>query len=114
MVGAMVDDQSHGHREIFVYKKADRLRDAILINPEILLGQTGDKAASPVGHRRVQGHQRNVHRDSERCRVVCLLLRHVLISRVARQNKQQEGGKSDCSDCLCHAMFSRPRQPRPP
>jgi len=46
----MVDNQSHGDRNIFVAEEPDGLRHTVLINLKIPLAQIGDKTTFPVGH----------------------------------------------------------------
>ena len=85
-------------------EEPDALRYAVLVNLKILLAQIRDKAALPVGHRSVQHHQGNIHRDPERSRVAILSCRRRLISGVARQGNQK---KERESDRFRHAALSR-------
>ena len=61
---AVVDNQSHGDRNIFVPEQPDALPHTVLVDLKILLAQIGDKPTLPVGHRGVQHHQVDVHRES--------------------------------------------------
>ena len=59
----MVDNQSHGYRNVFVPEEPDALRHAVFIDFKILLAQIRYKATLPVGDRSVQHYQGHVHRD---------------------------------------------------
>ena len=59
---AVVDNQSHGNRDVLVPEQADGLPDAVFVDLEILLAQIGDKPALPVAYRGVQHHEIDVDR----------------------------------------------------
>ena len=105
---AVVDDQPRRDRNVFILEKADVLPYAILENFKVLLAQVMDEAAFPIADGRVQDHQGNVHRDSQRVFVV--LPGRSLVAGGTRQDEQkkdQESGRPP------PAMLPRPQQPPP-
>src|ERR1017187_4932032 len=57
----VVDNQSHGDRNVFVAEQADGLANAVFVNLKILLAQIGSEAAFSVAHGGVQHHEIDVH-----------------------------------------------------
>ena len=63
---AVIDDQAHRDRNVFVAEQADGLADAVFVHRKILLAQLGSKLAVAVAHGGLQDHQIDVHRNPER------------------------------------------------
>jgi hypothetical protein len=56
----VVDNQSHGDRNILVPEEPDRLRYTVFIDLKIPLAQIGHKATLPVGYGGVQHYQGHI------------------------------------------------------
>ena len=84
---AVVDNQSHGDRNVFVLEQADALKHAVFVNLKILLAQIGGESALAVAHGSLQHHQVDVHRESVRFRGLAIERRRLLGSGRAPEKK---------------------------